>query len=390
MVKNADKRGRHARILVVDSEKNSLKAAFSLLKNSGYLVDTTENASQAIEKTLQTRYNLLLIAVDLPDMQGIKLLTRIHEPFPKTRKIMLTSYQTLKDAVSAVQLGADAYLVKPFDEEKLLRTVEMHLDKQKRDVVKKNSKSANVLFLGAHPDDIELGCGGTLIKHVQRGDNVFALIFTNGERGIPGNVLKDEVDRQQESLQALELANVPYSNVYFLHYPDTELWQHRQEVMTTISKFCETFQIHLIYTHSNKAQHQDHVTIFDETMRGAKKAWGIMAYESLGATNPSFSPNMFVDITSVIAKKIAMLNCHKSQISKSYLKVESVVALAQFRSSQSEEFHYAEAFEIIKMTLRSGSSKQFSVRDLLELATERSITHQNREAPIQGQHFQHF
>ncbi len=386
-MKNSEKSGRHARILVVDSEKNSLKTASSQLKTNGYLVDTAENACQAIQKTLHTRFNLLLIAVTLPDMPGAKLLTRIHETFPKTRKIMLTNYQTLKDAVYAVQLGADAYLVKPFDEEKLLHVVETQIEKQRRNVGQKSSKSANVLFLGAHPDDIELGCGGTLIKHVQRGDNVYALIFTNGERGIPENVLKDGVDRQQESLQALKLANVPFSNIYFLQYPDTELWQHRQDVMNTISKFCETFQIQLIYTHTNKAQHQDHVTIFDETMRGAKKAWGIMAYESLGATNPSFSPNMFVDVTDVMAKKIAMLNYHKSQVCKSYLKVESVVALAQFRSSQSEEFHYAEAFEIIKMTLRSGLRKEeFSVRDLLELASS-AFTQKNGEAPIHGLSF---
>jgi LmbE family N-acetylglucosaminyl deacetylase len=199
--------------------------------------------------------------------------------------------------------------------------------------------------------------------------------------------LKNGVDRQQESLNALSLAGVPLSNIYFLQFPDTELWQHRQQVMNTISKFCNTFPIQLIYTHSSKAQHQDHVTIFEETMRGAKKAWGIMAYESLGATNPSFSPNMFVDITDVIAKKIEMLNCHKSQISKSYLKVESIVALAQFRSSQSEEFHYAEAFEIIKMAISSRSGTEFSVRELLKLATSRSIEHKNDEVTIHGLSF---
>jgi LmbE family N-acetylglucosaminyl deacetylase len=385
-VQNENKSGRPARILVVDAEENSRKTVVSLLTDNGYLVDTAENANQAIEQTRQTRYNLLLIAVNLPDLPGVKLLTRIHETIPKTKKIMLTRYQTLKEAISAVHLGADAYIVKPFDKEKLLYTVEMQLDKQRQKPQKKFN-SANVLFVGAHPDDIELGCGGTLIKHVQRGDAVFALIFTNGEKGIPETELKSGVDRQLESLQALKLANVPFSNIYFLQYPDTELWQHRQEVMNTISKFCDAFKIQLIYTHSNKAQHQDHVTVFDETMRGAKKVWGVMAYESLGATNPSFSPNMFVDITDVIPKKIAMLNCHKSQICKSYLKVESILALAQFRSSQSEEFHYAEAFEIIKMTLRSGSAKEFSVRDLLKLATERSIPQKDDEAPIQGLSF---
>jgi LmbE family N-acetylglucosaminyl deacetylase len=262
----------------------------------------------------------------------------------------------------------------------------VQLKKQATKFSRQNIHGANVLFIGAHPDDIELGCGGTLVKHVQNGDNVYALIFTNGEKGMAQ--VAEKVDRQQESKKALTLAGMFPSNIYFLQYPDTELWQVRQEVMNTIAKFCETFQIHLIYTHSSKAQHQDHVTIFEETMRGARKALGIMAYESHGATNPSFSPNLFVDITDVISTKIAMLNCHQSQISKNYLKVESVIALAQFRSSQSEEFHYAEAFEIIKINLSRRSNQGLSARDIFKMALQNAPPHtgEERELAISGMH----
>jgi LmbE family N-acetylglucosaminyl deacetylase len=209
-------------------------------------------------------------------------------------------------------------------------------------------KRANVLFIGAHPDDIELGCGGTLIKHVQNGDNIYVLIFTDGEQGM------DElnmVDRQKESLQSFTFAGVSSSNVTFLHHPDTELWRERQKVMAAISLACEKFKINLVYTHSNKAYHQDHVTLFEETVRGAKKVQSILAYETHGGTNPNFCPTLFVDISDVIEKKIGMLNFHKSQISKKYLNIDSVLALAQFRSSQSDAFHYAEAFELIKMNI---------------------------------------
>jgi LmbE family N-acetylglucosaminyl deacetylase/CheY-like chemotaxis protein len=370
MVRTDNKSGRQARILVIDSDENSRKAAYTILKEKGFDVDTTESGTEAIAKTQQNTYNLMLIADNLPDMAETKLLTRIHETIPKIRKIIITGYPKLQNAISAVNQGADAFLIKPFDKEKMLDTIEEQLEKQQSPFCKQNCTGANILFIGAHPDDIELGCGGTLIKHVQNGDNAYALIFTNGEKGMAE--LNEKIDRQQESTQALTLAGVPLSNIYFLQYPDTELWQHRQEVMNAISKFCETFQIQLIYTHSNKAHHQDHVTIFDETMRGAKKTWGIMAYESHGATNPAFSPTLFVDITDVIAKKIAMLNFHQSQISKNSLKIESVVALAQFRSSQSEEFHYAEAFEIIKMNLSNHSGKEISIQDIFKIGSDNS------------------
>jgi LmbE family N-acetylglucosaminyl deacetylase/CheY-like chemotaxis protein len=380
MLSNTNEIGRQIRILIVDDEANSRNAAYSILKDAGYEVDTAESGNQAIAKTQQTTYNLMLIAISLSDMPANKLLTRIYETIPKIKKLIITDGTELQEAKSIVRQGANGYIIKPFDKKTLLEAVKNQLlNKQERP---KNRAGANVLFIGAHPDDIELGCGGTLIKHVQSGDNVFALIFTNGEKGMAETVT---IDRQQESLKALTLAGVNPLNIYFLQYPDTELWQVRQEVMNNIAKFCNTFKIQLIYTHSNKAQHQDHVTIFEETMRGARKAWGIMAYESHGATNPSFSPNLFVDITDVISKKIDMLNCHQSQIAKNYLKVESVIALAQFRSSQSEEFHYAEAFEIIKLNIASHvDDQEVSIKDVFKMALQNSAAPKKQTSSLLG------
>jgi LmbE family N-acetylglucosaminyl deacetylase len=235
-----------------------------------------------------------------------------------------------------------------------------------------------MLFIGAHPDDVELGCGGTLIKHVQDGANVYVLVFTNGEEGLDG---KTGIDRQQESINALTFAGVPLSNIHFLQFPDTELWRERQKVMTAITDFCEKYQISLVYTHSNKANHQDHVTIFEETVRGARKVNGILAYETHGGTNPSFSPTLFMDIDDVIDKKITMLNFHQSQISKKYFQVESVVALAQFRSSQSDEFHYAEGFEIIRMSMSTHSNKKITNDDIFQISSSMPILHENDMLP---------
>jgi LmbE family N-acetylglucosaminyl deacetylase/ActR/RegA family two-component response regulator len=372
---------RKSRILVVDDDETIRETVSAILTDRGYDVDTAGNGKEAITKTQQEHYNLMLVDMRLPDMEGTELLTRVQDTTPKIRKIIITGYPTLQNAISAVNQGADAYIMKPFDVEKTLNVIEEQLEKQERQLSEGRALVANVLFIGAHPDDIELGCGGTLIKHAQNGDNVFALIFTNGEKGTDS---KNGIDRKKESIQALTFAGVPLYNINFLQFPDTELWKVRQKVMNVITDFCEEFQIHLVYTHSNKAYHQDHVTIFEETIRGAKKARGIIAYETHGGMNPSFSPTLFVDISDVIVKKIAMLNFHQSQISKNYLKVESVVALAQFRSAQSDEFHYAESFEIIKMNLANRSIKDISIEDILRFTSRSPIMHKNYELPNQG------
>jgi DNA-binding NtrC family response regulator len=76
---------------------------------------------------------LALIDVRLPDMEGIDLLAKIRETKPKMRKIIVTGYPTLQNAVAAVNKGADAYVMKPFDVDKILQTIKEQLQKQKEE-----------------------------------------------------------------------------------------------------------------------------------------------------------------------------------------------------------------------------------------------------------------
>jgi DNA-binding NtrC family response regulator len=93
-------------------------------------VDVAETGQSGIQKTEKSFYNLALIDVRLPDMEGIELLTNIRDSVPKMRKIIVTGYPTLQNAVSAVNKGADAYVMKPFDVEKILLTIKEQLKKQ--------------------------------------------------------------------------------------------------------------------------------------------------------------------------------------------------------------------------------------------------------------------
>ena len=74
-----------------------------------------------------------MIDVKLPDMEGIKLLKRIKDTVPKMRKIIITGYPSIQNAIEAVNQGADAYIVKPFDMDKVLATIKEQLKKQKEE-----------------------------------------------------------------------------------------------------------------------------------------------------------------------------------------------------------------------------------------------------------------
>jgi len=123
--------GEHARILVVDDDEGIRKTLSAILQDEGYEVDTAESGKEAILKSNAGFYNLALIDVRLLDMQGTELLTRIKDTVPRMRKIIITGYPTVHNAMEAVNRNADAYLLKPFDMGKLLFVIKDQLRKQK-------------------------------------------------------------------------------------------------------------------------------------------------------------------------------------------------------------------------------------------------------------------
>jgi len=117
-------------ILIVDDDKAILKSLKGILKSEGYSVDTAENGRGAIEKSEIQFFNLALLDIKLPDMEGTKLLTKMHRTTPRMMKIMVTGHASLENAVESLNLGADAYIMKPVNPENLLKAVEEKLEEQ--------------------------------------------------------------------------------------------------------------------------------------------------------------------------------------------------------------------------------------------------------------------
>jgi DNA-binding NtrC family response regulator len=123
-----------ARILIVDDDPTIRRTMAVILQQEGYVVETAENGEEAIAKSEANFYNLALIDVRLPDIEGTKLLTLLRETYPRMIKIIMTGFPVLDNAVEAINRGVDGYLTKPMSTEKLLKTVReqvMKQDKQK-------------------------------------------------------------------------------------------------------------------------------------------------------------------------------------------------------------------------------------------------------------------
>ncbi|MGQ9460368.1 MAG: response regulator [Candidatus Bathyarchaeaceae archaeon] len=122
---------KKASILIVDDDEGILETMSAILEEKGYYTDTAKTGREAIEKSKTNFYNLALLDIKLPDIEGTKLLTEMKETSPKMVQIMITGYASLENAVEALNLGADAYIMKPVDPEKLLKVINEKLKKQR-------------------------------------------------------------------------------------------------------------------------------------------------------------------------------------------------------------------------------------------------------------------
>jgi len=147
--------GESARILIVDDDENIRKVLTTILEEEGYIIESVDTGKKAIERTKRKAYNLALIDIRLPDIEGIELLTKMKDTTPKMRKIIITGYPTIQNAIEAVNRGADAYIVKPFDMEKALRTIEGQLEKQQTE--KRYSQEKVAEFIETRVRELETG-----------------------------------------------------------------------------------------------------------------------------------------------------------------------------------------------------------------------------------------
>jgi DNA-binding NtrC family response regulator len=112
------------KILVVDDEPSIRESLSGWLKQDGLEVDTAADGHAALAITSEKHYDIMLIDVKMPEMDGLTLLRKLKENEPETAVVMMTAHGAIQDAVDAMRLGAYDYLIKPFDLEELSLTIE--------------------------------------------------------------------------------------------------------------------------------------------------------------------------------------------------------------------------------------------------------------------------
>ena len=199
----------------------------------------------------------------------------------------------------------------------------------------------NILAIGAHPDDIEFGCGGTLSKYSEQGHKVYMLVLSKGDKGGDPEIRQKEQEKSARILGAEKL--------YFGKHVDTEIVQN-QELITEIEDFLKDIKPDFIFVHYFDDTHQDHRNLSNSTISATRYIQNVLFYE--GPTTQNFTPNVYVDITNALDKKYECLEAHVSQVSKTNIEglsiIEAAKSTAHFRGIQGR-VSYAEAFNSLRL-----------------------------------------
>jgi DNA-binding NtrC family response regulator len=121
------------RILVIDDDENIRLTITKILEFKGYQVETASTGIEALKKTKESYYNLALVDIQLPDIDGVQLLEQIKHGVPKMRKIIITGFPTMQNAIEALNKRADAYVIKPVEIDLLLAIIEEQLSLQQEE-----------------------------------------------------------------------------------------------------------------------------------------------------------------------------------------------------------------------------------------------------------------
>lgn len=202
-------------------------------------------------------------------------------------------------------------------------------------------EKTNILAIGAHPDDIEFGCGGALIKYTQKGHRLFLLVMTGGGLGGSVSVRTQEQEASGKILGA--------EKIYWGGYGDTHLVMD-VDLIGKIEAVIAEVKPDFIFCNFPDDTHQDHRHLAQAIMSATRYIRNVLFFE--GPTTQNFNPQVFVDISDTLDRKVAVLQAHHSQVMKTNIEDLSIVEVARssanFRGIQGR-VKYAEAFHSLRL-----------------------------------------
>jgi LmbE family N-acetylglucosaminyl deacetylase/CheY-like chemotaxis protein len=320
-------------ILFVEDDEVVATLVVELLGRLGDVRWTT-SAEEAAAVVGRRDWALIISDIELPGVNGLEFIRTVNAAQPAVAKLVLSSHSSFDHAVAALRAGADDYLTKPIDPAALLEKAAalMAVTRERR-----ASGQEVVLAVGAHPDDVEIGAGGILLRHAAQGHAVTVLTLTGGAAG---GVVSE---RAAESRRAAELLG---AQLISADLEDTSVSEGGRTI-GAIGEVIKELRPSTVYTHTARDVHQDHRNTHHATLVAARSIGRVFCYEAPSST-AEFRPTRFVAIDEYLERKIEVVQAYTSQVKiRHYLDEELLRCTARYwgRFAQAR---YVEPLEIVR------------------------------------------
>lgn len=322
-------------VLVEDDPSTALVLRAAMTQAGVEVVGMYADGTVAAQEIDASRIDLLVSDVCLPGLDGLQLARRLKEQNPQLRTMLLTATPTVEGALAAYQTRVDDFLAKPCSPSKLIARLQALCFAPLLTVMPRS-----VLAIGAHPDDVELGCGGALARHRQAGDQVYILALTAGEQG---------GDPERRLIEAHEAAWRLGARAFFFGQLEDTRVSEAGATVVAIRKVLEQVKPNVVYTHSRHDQHQDHRAAYHATLIAARGAEELLCYQSPSCT-VDFRPSRFIDVAGTLDCKLAALAAFSSQRMRGYLAREAIVSAATYWGRYAN-FSQVEPMEVVRQAL---------------------------------------
>jgi LmbE family N-acetylglucosaminyl deacetylase/ActR/RegA family two-component response regulator len=322
-----------AQILVVEDDPVVATLVSRLLESLG-AVTSARTGEEAAAIAAAREWDLVVSDVELGGMTGIELIQLVKRTRPSVASLIISAHDSFEYAVAALRAGADDYMTKPIDPRAIVAKASelIELSRQRR-----ATPCEIVLAIGAHPDDVEIGVGGILLRHVAEGHEVTVLTLTGGEAGGVA------VDRVEESRRAAELLG---ARLVHAALRDTDVGEGASTI-GQIQRVLEDTGATTVYTHTARDVHQDHRNVHQATLVAARRIPRIYCYQA-PSTTVEYHPTRFVAIDEYLERKLEVIHAYASQVKvRRYLEEDLLRATARYWSRFSQA-RYVEPLEVVR------------------------------------------
>lgn len=327
--------GEQWSVLLIEDDPDQARLLSRWLQSEpGCVVVHATDGNAGADRILSGEWDLVISDIELPGQSGLDLLRLSKDTHRFTPTLLITAHESVEYAVDAIRGRADDFLIKPLVRAVFLSKVRTLLH-QGADLRRKGQQS--VLAIGAHPDDVEIGVGGILLRHRAGGDRIAVLTLTGGEEGGA---------KSQRVLESEAAAAMLGARLFLRDLPDARV-SEGQQTIAEIDSVIRAVAPTTIYTHSLNDGHQDHRAVHRATIVAARSIPNLYCYQA-PSTDIGFRPTLFVEVAEHLDGKIRAISAYHSQTATRPYLAESLIRSTAQYWGRFAGYRHVEPLEVIR------------------------------------------